>query len=176
MESEKAVDPALQKAREAVVLEHIESENRHDFEATVRTFSRPRYEVTPTAEVHNGADEVLAFLLESHDGFPNFVLSIEKMHVAEDAIIVETRFVGTHAGAWKGLPPTGREVDYMMCNVFEFDGPNLVCERLSFDSLTILQQLGVARDPTSVAGGLEMLLLHPLVVAGAWFRSLLKRG
>ena len=169
------MDSSLRKAREAVVFEHIGSENRHDFEATVRTFSRPRYEVTPTAEVHDGADAVLAFLLESHNGFPNFELSIEKMHVAEDAIIVETRFVGTHSGTWKGLPPTGRRVDYMMCNVFEFDGPDLVCERLSFDSLTILQQLGVARDPTTWAGSLEMVLLHPLVVAHAWLGSVLKR-
>lgn len=166
------MDTSLRKAREAVVREHIESENQHDFAATVRTFSRPRYEVTPTAEVHEGADAVRAFLEESHDGFPNFVLTIEKMHVADDAIIVETRFVGTHTGAWKGLPPTGRQVHYLMCNVFEFDGPNLICERLSFDSLTILQQLGVARDPTTKAGALEIFALHPFVVAGAWFRSL----
>ena len=63
----------------------------------------------------------------------------------------------------------------MMCNVFDFEGADLVCERLSFDSLTILQQLGVARDPTTAAGSLEMVLLHPLVVVGAWLRSLLKR-
>ena len=169
------MDPSLRAAREAVVREHIDSENRHDFEATVRTFSRPRYEVTPTAEVHDGADAVLAFLVESHHGFPNFALTIEKMHVAEDAIIVETRFVGTHTGTWKGLPPTGRKVDYMMCNVFEFDGPDLVCERLSFDSLTILQQLGVARDPTSWAGSLEIALLHPMRLARAWFNSVLHR-
>jgi predicted ester cyclase len=169
------MDSVLRAAREAVVSEHIDSENRYDFEATVRTFSRPRYEVTPTSEVHDGADAVLAFLLESHARFPDFVLTTEKMHVAEDAIVVETRFVGTHTGTWKGLPPTGRTVDYMMCNVFEFNGPDLICERLSFDSLTILQQLGVARDPTTRAGSLEMVLLHPVVVAGAWLRSILRR-
>lgn len=167
---------SLRRVREAVVREHIDSENRHEFEATVGTFARPRYEVTPTREVHDGADDVLEFLLESHAGFPDFVLTTEKMHVADDAIIVETRFVGRHTGTWKGLPPTGRQVDYMMCNVFDFDGPDLVCERLSFDSLTILQQLGVARDPTTAAGSLEMVLLHPLVVVGSWLRSLLKRG
>lgn len=164
---------SLRQAREAVVREHIESENRHDFEATVRTFSRPRYEVTPTAEVHEGADAVLSFLLESHDGFPDFVLTVDKMHVADDAIIVETRFSGAHTGFWKGLPPTGREVNYLMCNVFEFDGPDLVCERLSFDSLTILQQLGLARDPTTWIGGLEIAVTHPLTVARALFRSIL---
>jgi predicted ester cyclase len=166
------MDYSLRKAREAVVLEHIESENQHDFPATVGTFSRPRYEVTPTGEVHDGAGAVLRFLLESHDAFPNFVLTIEKMHVADDAIIVETRFKGRHTGVWKGLPPTGREVDYLMCNVFEFDGPNLVCERLSFDSLTILQQLGVARDPTTWAGRVEIALSHPLLLSLAWLRSI----
>lgn len=169
------MDPSLKKAREAIVLEHIESENRYDFEATVRTFSSPRYEVTPTAEVHEGAGDVLSFLLENHEGFPDFVLGIERMHVAEDAIIVETRFVGTHSGTWKGLPATGRKVDYMMCNVFEFEGTNLICERLSFDSLTILQQLGIARDPTTWAGRLETALSHPLVLSRALFSSLMRR-
>ena len=169
------MESSLRRTREAVVLEHIDSENRHDFEATVRTFSRPRYEVTPTTEVHDGADAVLAFLLDSHDGFPNFALTIEKMHVADDAIIVETRFVGTHTGVWKGLPPTGREVDYMMCNVFEFDGADLICERLSFDSLTILQQLGIARDPTTWSGRLQTALSHPLVISRAWLLSILRR-
>jgi len=33
----------LRESREAVVREHMESENRHEFEVTLTTFSHPRY-------------------------------------------------------------------------------------------------------------------------------------
>jgi hypothetical protein len=37
---------ALRDRREALVREHMESENDHDFDRTIHTFGHPRY--TPT--------------------------------------------------------------------------------------------------------------------------------
>ena len=36
---------SLRQRREETVKQHIEAENRHDIEATIATFHRPRYEV-----------------------------------------------------------------------------------------------------------------------------------
>lgn len=36
------MEAALRERREAVVREHMESENVHDFDTTMDTFSRPR--------------------------------------------------------------------------------------------------------------------------------------
>ena len=44
--------------RERIVREHMESENRHEFDVTMATFEHPRYEIVPTGEVYDGADEV----------------------------------------------------------------------------------------------------------------------
>jgi len=44
---------ALLDRREAVVREHMESENRHEFEVTLQTFGHPRYEIIATGELNS---------------------------------------------------------------------------------------------------------------------------
>ena len=47
---------------------------------------------------------------------------------------------------FRGLPPTGRRIDMPLVAIFVFDGPDLLCERVYWDRLTLFIQLGVARD------------------------------
>jgi hypothetical protein len=49
----------LRERRESVVREHMESENRHEFDVTLGTFDHPRYEIIATGDVHDGPDEVM---------------------------------------------------------------------------------------------------------------------
>jgi steroid delta-isomerase-like uncharacterized protein len=158
--------------RERIVKEHVDAENRHDSAATVATFAAPRYEVVPTGEVIDGKEAVTRMLDETMDAFPDLEITTHTMHHAESAVLVEVTFAGTHLGAWRGLPATGKRVSYRMCNVFVFDGDHLLCERLYFDILTALRQVGVARDPLSVAGRVATLFNHPVTVIGAALRSL----
>ena len=44
---------SLRPRREAVVREHMESENGQDFERTLKTFAHPRYELIGGGEVYN---------------------------------------------------------------------------------------------------------------------------
>ena len=81
----------------------------------------------------------------------------------------------THLGSWRGLPPTGRKVDFPLIIVFVFDGEEMVCERTYFNLGTPLTQLGVARDPNSRAGKLTTMLNHPIVVGRALIRSMIHR-
>ncbi len=152
----------------------MEAENRQDSAGTVATFAVPRYEVVPTGEVHEGPQEVARFLDETMRAFPDMNITLHSLRHAEDAVVVEVTFEGTHGGAWRGLPATGRRVSYRMCNVFVFDGDRLLCERLYFDILTALRQVGVARDPTSVGGRVATVLNHPVTVIGAALKSLLR--
>jgi steroid delta-isomerase-like uncharacterized protein len=151
----------------------MRSEGAKDFTATVATFSRPRYEVVATGEEHDGARAVSDFLAESGRAFPDFRFENTTLHHADDAVVVEVDFVGTHLGAWRGLPATGRAVRYRMCNVFVFEEDRLVCERLHFDLLTILRQIGIARDPTSLAGRVATFANHPITVGRALLRGLI---
>ncbi len=60
----------LRDRREAVVREHMESENRHEFDATIATFARPRYEIIPTGEIFDGEEAVRGYFTASRSAFP----------------------------------------------------------------------------------------------------------
>ena len=161
--------------RVALVEDHMRRENAHDFPGCIGVFSHPRYEIVATGEVHDGPDGVDGLLTENKDAFPDFHFAPSRTVAAGEAVLVEGVFTGTHLGTWRGLPPTGRKVRVQMAVIFEFQGTNMVCERVYFDLGTVLRQLGVARDPLSVSGRLTTLMNHPLHIAGALLRSLFTR-
>jgi steroid delta-isomerase-like uncharacterized protein len=138
-------ETTLRERREAVVREHMESENRHEFDVTMATFDHPRYEIVPTGDVYDGPEEVARYFQETRAAFPDQRNELVKMHHADDAVIVEFDLLGTHRGELRGIPPSGREFTCRTLAIFEF-GPGsegIVCERVYFDTLTILGQLGL---------------------------------
>ena len=137
-------DRELRDRREAVVREHMESENVHDFDITIGTFSHPRYEIVPTGEVFDGEVAVRRYFLETRTAFPDQRNELIALHHADDAVIVEFDLKGTHRGPLRGIPPTGQEFTCRTLALFIFDGDRIVCERVYFDALTILAQLGIA--------------------------------
>jgi steroid delta-isomerase-like uncharacterized protein len=132
---------SLRERREAVVREHMASENEHDFDTTLATFSHPRYEIVPTGDVYDGPEEVMRYYEETRSAFPDQRNEVLALHHADDAVIVEFDLKGTHRGPLRGFEPTGREFTCRMIALFEFDGEAIVCERVYFDSATILAQL-----------------------------------
>lgn len=165
-------EPSLQERREAVVREHMESENHHDFDTTIGTFSHPRYELIATGEVHDGEAEVRRYFAETRAAFPDQRNELIALHHAEDAVIAEFDLLGTHLGPLRNLPPTGRAFRCRMAAIFVFEGERIVCERVYFDQLSIMRQLGLAHESTSLAGRASLLLSHPLTIG----RALLRRG
>jgi steroid delta-isomerase-like uncharacterized protein len=170
-----AVDDALRAKREAVCLGHMEAENAHDFDRCIGMFHRPRYEVVPTGEIYDGTADLHRLMRENVTAFPDFHFDVERLHHADDAIVVEGTFRGTHDGPWRGLPATGRAVAFPMLIVFGFEGERMLGERLYFDLGTALRQLGVARDPNTIAGKLTTALNHPLTIGRAVLRNLARR-
>ncbi len=150
-------------------------ENDYDFPGCIGAFAHPRYEIVATGEVHDGPAAVDAFLAENRRAFPDFHFEPSRVTAGTDTVLVEGAFTGTHEGTWRGLPATGRSVDFRMAVVFEFAGDDLVCERVYFDLGTPLRQLGVSRDPTSLGGRLTVLATHPVTIAGALLRALRRR-
>ncbi|WP_370947665.1 ester cyclase [Amycolatopsis sp. cg5] len=131
------------EAREAIVREHMESENVHAFDVTLGTFEHPRYELIPTGQVFDGAEEVSAYYEKTRGAFPDQRNELISLRHADDAVIVEFDLLGTHKGSFMGEEPTGREFRCRMTAFFLFEEDRLVCERVYYDVATILTQLGV---------------------------------
>jgi predicted ester cyclase len=149
------------------VLEHMRLENDHDFPGCVAKFTKAKYEVLADGTTHDGESAVSAFLDENKRAFPDFHFEPVRISPGPEAIVVEGRFQGTQKGPWRGLPATGRRVDFPMCLVFEFEGQDMVNERIYADIGTPLQQLGVAFHPNSVRFKIFTALTHPITLSKA---------
>ncbi len=132
---------AVRELRERTVREHMEAENALDFEAALATFAHPRYELIGTDTVHDGSEEVAKYYRQMREAFPDQRNEIIALHHADDAVIAEFWLLGTHKGRLGNLDPTGREFKCRMAALFIFEGSDLVCERVYFDSATILRQI-----------------------------------
>jgi steroid delta-isomerase-like uncharacterized protein len=169
------VTDSLRETRDRIVREHMESENRHEFETALATFKRPRYELVATGEVIDGEAEVAHYYQETRGAFPDQRNEVIAVHHADDAVIVEFDLLGTHDGVFRGVPPTGRSFRCRMAAVFLFEGEGLVCERVYFDSATILRQLGLAHDPMTLTGRVATAVNHPVTIGRALVRKVTGR-
>jgi steroid delta-isomerase-like uncharacterized protein len=107
---------------------------------------------------------------------PDLVIDVQRRHVTDDAILVEVMIRGTHLGAWRSLPPTGRRVEIPLCGVYTFDGDDrLAGEKIYYDRGTVLRQLGVFHEPQSVLGQISILVTHPVTIARALARKIVRR-
>jgi len=145
-------DQDLRECREALVIEHMESENHHDFEATLGTFDHPRYEIVPTGDVFDGKEAVGRYFEDSRTAFPDQRNELIALHHTDAGVIVEFDLKGTHRGPLRGIPATGKEFTCRTVAFFLFEDASLVCERVYFDAATILGQLGLIQPAPSLAG------------------------
>src|SRR5881396_3907480 len=122
-----AVSEELRRKREELVIEHMATENRHEYDATIETFHHPRYELVGTGDVYDGEEEVARYFEETRTAFPDQRNELIALHHADDAVIVEANLYGTHEGPFRGLPPTGRRFEARICALFLFDEDRLFC-------------------------------------------------
>ena len=156
--------PAARRLRH--VEEHVRQENAHDLDGLMSTFGASGfYEDSPWSERHEGLDAVRGYYRDLLSAAPDLHIEVKSRHVADDCVVLEVQLSGTQSGPWRGLPATGRRFDLPLCGIFSFDDQDRITgERIYYDRTTVLRQLGVASEPTSLKGRLGALLLHPLNV------------
>lgn len=121
---------ALRALREAIVLEHLESENEHEYDTAVGAFDHPRCEIVATGQVFDGRAEVAGYYARVRDAFPDQRSTLVELHHADDAVIVELELRGTHLGSLRGEEPTGQAYRVRTTAFFVFDDARLVGKRV----------------------------------------------
>jgi steroid delta-isomerase-like uncharacterized protein len=165
------------EARARIVEEHVRHENEHDIPAVMETFgSAARYDDEPWDEHHEGKEQVRAYYDTIYAAAPDLHIDIRQRHVTEAAIILEVVISGTHLGSWRGLPGTGRPLNFPLCGIYTFDENDLLAgEKIYYDRATVLRQIGVFHEPVSLAGRLTLPLMHPATVSRAFGRMIFRR-
>jgi len=161
-------------ARMAMVEQHVRLENAHDLEGVLGTFGdTARYDDEAWGEHYDGRSGVRTFYEQIMRALPDLEIEIVRRHVTDDAILLEVMIRGTHLGAWRGLLPTGRRVEFPLCGVYTFDANDrLAGERIYYDRGTVLRQLGVFHEPQSMLGQIATLATHPVTIMRAVARKL----
>ncbi len=161
------MDPERQSRRMQLVDEHVRLENQHDLDGIMTTFgSAPRYDDEPWNAHYAGRDGVRLFYSELLRAMPDLQIDVQRRHISEATIVLEVIIRGRHLGAWRGLPPTGRHVQFPLCGVYTFDEDDrLAGEKIYYDRATVLRQLGVFHEPDGFWGRINAFVMHPGTMA-----------
>lgn len=91
-----------------------------------------------------GPDQVGKYVLETRAAFPDFRIEVVQLITDGDSVVLCWRCTGTHKGDFQGIPPTGKTVIVEGVSVGLVKDGRVSQERVFFDRLNLLQQLGVA--------------------------------
>ena len=79
--------------------------------------------------------------------FPDVHLTVQDVFAVGDRVAVRWVSRGTHLGPMMGIPPTGRSIEVMGISIFRIANHKVAEEWEGFDTLGLMQQLGVGGAP-----------------------------
>lgn len=91
-----------------------------------------------------GIEAVRAYYEVLWSGFPDVSLRTDDIFEAGDKVVSRFTVLGTHAGVFRGIPPTGRHIEYAGITIFRFADGRCVERWSQTDRLALMQQLGQA--------------------------------
>lgn len=127
----------------SMVEQMMEAVPRRDF-GTIRQMLHPDYSFTSgDGQRQEGIEAGIAVVENYTKAFPDMKLEIKQMTVSGNIVTIEFICHGTHRGELFGVAPTNRQVRIPVCNIVEFRDGKVYAEREYFDTLFLMQQLGV---------------------------------
>jgi steroid delta-isomerase-like uncharacterized protein len=91
--------------------------------------------------------------------FPDLAVTIDEQVAEGEQVVSRLHFAGTHRHDFQGIPGTGKAISLEGYILDRISDGKIVEHRAMFDTLTLLQQLGViptpdqADSPVATAGG-----------------------
>jgi predicted ester cyclase len=86
--------------------------------------------------------EMETHIKEWFEAFPDLEVSIREIIAEGEKVFVETRYIGTHLGAYRGIEATGNRVDVGVLAVFKIESGKLAGHVVMVDALGLYCQLG----------------------------------
>ena len=97
--------------------------------------------------LERGPEDVKRFMGEFRSAFPDFHSTVEDQIAEGDKVVTRWRMRGTHEGEFRGIAPTGKELDVTGIGIFRFSDGKVVESWDNFDQLGMMQQLGAIPAP-----------------------------
>jgi steroid delta-isomerase-like uncharacterized protein len=97
--------------------------------------------------LERGPEDVKRFMSEFQEAFSDFHTEIEDQIAEGDKVVTRWRMRGTHRGEFRGIAPTGNELEITGIGIFRFSEGRVVESWDNFDQFGMMQQLGVIPTP-----------------------------
>lgn len=122
-----------------------EGPNRGNLDVIDEVFSKDvRYYLPFSSEPIVGRDGVRGVVAGFRSAFPDLSISVEDLVEEGDKLVARVTASGTNRGELMGKPATGRTATWSVVHVSRLDHGRIVEDRITFDVLGFLQQLGLA--------------------------------
>jgi predicted ester cyclase len=127
-----------------------------DAEAFAECYAEGATIVAPGGVELRGPDGAKQFLAIWVEGVPDNEITITHEYVCGSVVVQEGVFSGTHTGGLMApsgevIPATGRSLSAPFAEVLEVEGDRITSDRLYFDQVELLIQLGLMPDPSVAA-------------------------
>jgi steroid delta-isomerase-like uncharacterized protein len=116
--------------------------NQHNFEIVDQIFEERYISHQPDGStLERGPEDVKRFHREFRSAFSDFHINIEEQIAEGDKVVSRYTMRGTHQRAFRGLAPTGKEVELKAVTIFRFSDEGKVVETWdSYDQLSLMRQ------------------------------------
>ena len=132
----------------------------------------------PAPDEVRGPEALKRLITAQREAFPDFRMEISDLFECQDKVVARWQVSGTHRGDFMGLAPTGRRAAVEGISIDRWEGDRIVETWVAYDVLGVLQQLGAAPTPGSVAERMGKRLQHVAVrtrrlrgQSGDWVRK-----
>jgi steroid delta-isomerase-like uncharacterized protein len=101
----------------------------------------------PFGQTFHGRDGFINFMMGFKSAFPNLRIDITNQVATEDQVVNEFIARGTHTGPLQTpageIPPTGRTVDFVVCEVLRIKDGKVASLHNYQDAASLMRQLGL---------------------------------
>ncbi|MEU7484878.1 ester cyclase [Streptomyces sp. NPDC042319] len=151
-------DPESERRNVEVLRLFYRSFNENEVEAMVALLTDD-FELNDTAAgvFTHGRAAYRQRVRTGRTAFPDATAEITGLVSQNDVVISEVRNLATHTGPFRlpgsdeVFPPTGRRLDVVGCEVYEFLDGKIARSRIYYDLTTLARQLGIAATNGRVA-------------------------
>ena len=115
--------------------------NQLNMELVDEIFDRYLSHQPDGSTLERGPQDVKRFHREFRSAFPDFHISIEDQIAEGDKVVSHYTIRGTHQGDFRGLAPTGKEIEIKGVTTFRFSPEGKVVETWdSYDQMSLMRQ------------------------------------
>ena len=139
----------METNNKAIVTQAFEAIDRQDYEVLSQYFAQDyhRYcQASPEAKVES-LDDMVGFLKEWYQAFPDATVETHMMAAEGDLVAVYITFAGTHQAPMGDIPATGKRMESETFGFHRLKDGKIVETWVTWDNVAILTQLGLFPPP-----------------------------